>query len=171
MSNVRRMDYTDPRKLSPRDMLEGMLTSPRLQDVIDKARAGLLILETEGGDQFYYETFPAGCSPAGALWLLEKSKLAVLDSEMSKRGWESQAVTTGAPEELDATDELGTPRRKVFDRPFTFSPYCVSGFVGRDVCQCWRCYGDRMGFEDYSFAKVEIERKDLSPRLNDDLKT
>jgi len=24
---------------------------------------------------------------------------------------------------------------------FTFSRHCVSGLVGREICQCWRCRG------------------------------
>ncbi len=32
---------------------------------------------------------------------------------------------------------------EVFNVPFTFSRYCVSGFVGEDKCECWRCRKDR----------------------------
>lgn len=27
----------------------------------------------------------------------------------------------------------------------TFSQHCLSGWVGKDVCQCWRCYAERIG--------------------------
>jgi len=37
---------------------------------------------------------------------------------------------------------------------FTFSANCVSGVIGRDQCQCWRCRGVPIEDEDSEWKDV-----------------
>lgn len=53
----------------------------------------------------------------------------------------------------DLLDDLG----KLLDElgaQVTFSAHCVSGLVGREICQCWRCRGVEPEDEHPGWAKA-----------------
>ena len=51
--------------------------------------------------------------------------------------------------EAEDKEELPDPIKRLAEAiekkgsKISFSKNCISGFVGRDKCQCWRCRGDR----------------------------